>query len=476
MNQGRGANSSNDKEMLTMAEEELARLHRQLRIMDEDRIAFLEETGTKLKKQRKIMQTLKREREKISEEINVATCLNQKRNDEKLVSRMKKLVEDYEKYDSMVKTEKEQLKELEVQIKKMDADIQNLRPKAIITDYDYENRLRSGNHSIKILKDRLENAVKRFCAILTENKKMREEIDHLLKERTRYNIIWESLLKDMQSRKKYMVELIEQATVAFDQREEWCSKLAALKKRAQSDYLAHTEEMREIQRKLDHDFTLREFLSTKGQKRILKDLEEKERKKKEIQIQNLENRLIMLEDTMKQIQKFCDEKDVHKMASQYLKQEEENFALFNYVNELNHEIEMLEESLEEIQTKIDEQIEISQLKEKERQHNLEYLRAQLDIVTRETLTNEENVKNSENKVKAILEGIEDIFDLLLCDRGPILGLLGTDSSMNLFNVKIYLGTIEKKITGLITRLYFAEKAMMTQFKKFHRGNFVPVIN
>lgn len=49
------------------------------------------------------------------------------------------------------------------------------------------------------------------------------------------------MLKEMQIRKKYMIELIEQATVAFDQREEWCSKLAALKKRAQGDYLAHTE-------------------------------------------------------------------------------------------------------------------------------------------------------------------------------------------------------------------------------------------
>lgn len=60
--------------------------------------------------------------------------------------------------------------------------------------------------------------------------------------------------------------------------------------------------MREVQRQLDHDLTLREFLIVKGQRRILRDLEEKERKKKEFEIQNLENQLRLYEDTLKQIQ------------------------------------------------------------------------------------------------------------------------------------------------------------------------------
>lgn len=60
--------------------------------------------------------------------------------------------------------------------------------------------------------------------------------------------------------------------------------------------------MREIQRKLDNDLTLREFLIVKGQKRILKDLEEKEKQKRELEVQNLENQLLVYETTMKKIQ------------------------------------------------------------------------------------------------------------------------------------------------------------------------------
>lgn len=44
--------------------------------------------------------------------------------------------------------------------------------------------------------------------------------------------------------------------------------------------------------------------------------------------------------------------DVQRIASQFVKQEEENFALFNYVNELNHEIESLNATMMDLKEKI----------------------------------------------------------------------------------------------------------------------------
>lgn len=43
---------------------------------------------------------------------------------------------------------------------------------------------------------------------------------------------------------------------------------------------------------------------------------------------------------------------MNKLASQFVKQEEENFALFNYVNELNHEIEILGASIDSLRENI----------------------------------------------------------------------------------------------------------------------------
>lgn len=72
--------------------------------------------------------------------------------------------------------------------------------------------------------------------------------------------------------------------------------------------------MREIQRKLDHDLTLREFLIVKGQKRILKDLEEKERQKRELQGQSLEDQLNVYKKTMEKIQvNFLHQYSIYKL-------------------------------------------------------------------------------------------------------------------------------------------------------------------
>ncbi|KAJ8981964.1 hypothetical protein NQ317_002138 [Molorchus minor] len=263
---------------------------------------------------------------------------------------------------------------------------------------------------------------------------------------------------DLNAGKKYMADLIEQATTAFAQREEWCSKLEALKKRAQNDFIAHSEEMREIQRQLDHDLTLREFLSVKGQKRILKDLEEKERKQRELEIEEMENQVRIYDQTLDQIKGFCEEEDTQRIASQYVKQEEENFALFNYINELNHEIETLTVTITDLQEKIDEQIEMSHARDQERKATLESMENELEESNRQVKEDENNVKNAENTLNQVLEGIADIFNLLSCDKGPVLELLGEHFSITLLNVNIYLGTIEKELSALITRVYFVEKA------------------
>lgn len=127
--------------------------------------------------------------------------------------------------------------------------------------------------------------------------------------------------------------------------------------------------MRELQRQIDHDNKLQVFLGTKGQKRVMKDLEEMELKKRELEQDNIEKEVAKQQRMLREIQvemvfvsliemqRFClqefiGEEDVNKLASQFVKQEEENFALFNYVNELNHEIEIIGASIDSLRENI----------------------------------------------------------------------------------------------------------------------------
>jgi hypothetical protein len=112
--------------------------------------------------------------------------------------------------------------------------------------------------------------------VIASNGKTREEIDHLLKDRTHFNKVYHQLVSRLTSGKKVTVDLIEQATSAYDQREEAQNKLRALKERIEQDVLQQGQEMRELQRRLDRDVKLQEFLGLKGQRRITADLEARE--------------------------------------------------------------------------------------------------------------------------------------------------------------------------------------------------------
>jgi hypothetical protein len=48
--------------------------------------------------------------------------------------------------------------------------------------------------------------------------------------------------------------------------------------------------------------------------------------------------IVTFEEILSQIKEFSGEDDINRIAAQFVKQEEENFAIFNYVNELNNEV------------------------------------------------------------------------------------------------------------------------------------------
>lgn len=87
--------------------------------MEDDRLAFSDETKTKLEKQRKIIHQLRQEKEKLCEDINVATCKSQKRKDKKLSKQISKLLDLHEDNRERIRAGKEDIAEMEVQIKKV---------------------------------------------------------------------------------------------------------------------------------------------------------------------------------------------------------------------------------------------------------------------------------------------------------------------------------------------------------------------
>lgn len=129
-------------------------------------------------------------------------------------------------------------------------------------------------------------------------------MDYVLFDRALFNDVWAKMVHQLNEGKRNMMDLIEQSTAAYDQREELCNKLQLLKDKSESDKVAHVQEMRELQRKLDHDAKLQHFLGVKGQHRVNTELEARENNKR-LQLQEeLENQLEEYNEIIEKI-KVC---------------------------------------------------------------------------------------------------------------------------------------------------------------------------
>lgn len=98
---------------------------------------------------------------------------------------------------------------------------------------DTQSRELAVQHSktIQMLENRVEVATKRFNVVTAENSKLRAEIETLMKARSQFTQMWNKLIGQLNGGKQVINDLIEQATITFNQRDEELNKIQALRER-----------------------------------------------------------------------------------------------------------------------------------------------------------------------------------------------------------------------------------------------------
>lgn len=83
--------------------------------------------------------------------------------------------------------------------------------------------------------------------------------------------------------------------------------------------------------------------------------------------------------------------DVNKLIAYFIKQEEENFALFSYVNELNDELEGLQSRMAQLTIAIQDARITNEVTDQEQAETLEKLKRELEEQTALADAAEENL-------------------------------------------------------------------------------------
>ncbi|XP_018343972.1 PREDICTED: coiled-coil domain-containing protein 63 isoform X2 [Trachymyrmex septentrionalis] len=335
-------------------------------------------------------------------------------------------------------------------------DVTSLKMK-VRTDMQSREIAAQHTRTILMLENRVEVTTKKFNLVIAENTKLRGEIETLLKERAQFMQMWNKLIGQLNTGKQIINDLIEQATVTFNQRDEELNKIQALRERGIRDLKNHTSEMCELKRTLDNEMKLQEFLGVKGQFREMIDLNAKREAERQAKREEKQNKIAAFTQILQTIKQFTGEQQIDKLTALFIKQEEENFALFSYVNELNDELESLQTRMEQLTVAIDEARALNVHRDQEQAENLEKITKELEEQTALANITEENLAKCNDVMDKLLLGIDDLFKAIRCDNSPILALLGDNTHVTMSNVMLYLGIIEKQINEMFHKVYWVDK-------------------
>lgn len=292
-----------------------------------------------------------------------------------------------------------------------------------------------------------------FNSCLSENGKLRETFDHMRVEKKTFDTIRLKLEKELVENKQKIMDGIETSTAAYEARDEAQGKMMALKEKADKDLAQYNTELKELMRIIEHDRKLKDFMRIKSEERaeMMEGELSSQRKKKDEKEKGdkAEETIESYESAFHTIKEATGIEDIDQLVNKFIEVEDKNFALFNYVNELNNEIEQLQEQINESQAEIEkfksEEVEMAS----QRKALLKGLEDNLSSSTEQADQYDTQFKQSKKIIEQLKSGVDSLFNKINCDRSAITDMLGGTSGVTDVNMMQFLGLIEQRTNELL---------------------------
>ncbi|XP_041639528.1 coiled-coil domain-containing protein 114 [Cheilinus undulatus] len=438
------------------AESEMAKLQRQFKIMEGDRQAYSLQAREQIRKQELEIEKLQKEQEELHRNLGACKSLSRKQQDSEDTHCIRALLEQKDMLEEELKREKQCQKEIDKEIATMESKMAELRKRKVNMSDAQRSEIQQSQKAIHSLEYKLDRALTRFNQQLTNNSHLREELQTLQIERARFQQLKKRFEKELYDICKKIGEIVTMSTAAYDARVEAQSKMTMMKEKAEKDLALYNAEMKELERVISHECSLKEFMTTKCSEKSGQDdgHETRHRQVSEMKEQrrmdSREESLDTLEEVFEKIKTVTGEDNLDLLVSRFIQVEDRNFALFNFVNEQNNEAEALRDRISQIQSEIEQYGETSLQKEQEHRSQLRGL----DEKQKEIEYQAEDYENRASSISKILDdiktGVNSIFSKIECDRSVIEDKLGSSAGISENNIMSYLGLVEQKTNELLT--------------------------
>jgi chromosome segregation ATPase len=153
---------------------------------------------------------------------------------------------------------------------------------------------------------------------------------------------------------------------------------------------------------------------------------------------------------------------VDEIITRFLEAEEQNFSLFNYVNDINSEIERLEHATAEMRNKIEKYRGQGMSSDSQRRRALRDLEDKLSRVQQKIEEHEQRHQKAVRVISQLKNGIHSIFTRIGAGSSSVEELLG-NQGVTESNMLQYLGIIEQRTSELL-QMYTASQMGQTVFE------------
>ncbi|KAM5199832.1 coiled-coil domain-containing protein 63 isoform 2-T14 [Hipposideros larvatus] len=433
-----------------LAEVELRKLTQQFQKMVASRKSFNFHSQQKIMSQHKEIQTLQEEQDEINLLLSLIKSSKNLDLNEKNYMELRFLLQTKKDYESLIKSMKMLLAELDEKIVQMEKKIIN--QKQIFTKIQEANNPWKLQKQIHVLETHLNRVTVQFDKLLTTNAKLRKEIEDLRYEKAAYDNVYQQLHRRLSMHKKTMNVATEQSSQAYQQRLEAMARMAAMKDCQKKDTSQYNTEIRELERVYAHETKLKSFLLLKLNDR----LEFEEQTKKEEALKAKKHRTKSKGESFESYEvahfrllKLTENGDLNQLIEEFLAKEEKNFARFTYVMELNNDMEMMHKKTQKIQNEI---LHLRSQQKSFHEGNSSVLR-QLEEKLKKTTEEADKYENSYKEINRNLEhlksSVENLLKKINCDTTKNLVQLGETGKITEANLPQYFAIIEKKTNDLL---------------------------
>ena len=280
--------------------------------------------------------------------------------------------------------------------------------------------IKRDSHQIKLKENQLDKALNAYNQLKSGNKTLKKQIDAARQQQAVQNQVNNGLNKEIRGVIERVKKLNNLTQTGTRLSEETQNQILALKAKHDMDKLNFEHRILDLQEKLkekDEDQAEKSRTKDMGSKKrtntvtdfanpavLLKIRLDKvvnnNKEKKNLMDMYIRN-VKIIEDAFEQIKESTGIASVDEIVTTFIKAEEQNISLFNYVNVLNSEIDMIEEQNRNIEAELKSHAEIHAMSSQQKEEAKGNLQNEIDECRNQIEAKESQISDIENQMVRI---------------------------------------------------------------------------